>query len=122
MNNIIIEQLNMLKNQNLDFQIDGKLSKEFPDFFSEVTFKRNGNQLVDTSNKIVTFMDYIVKPYEGFDFHKKFNNDVPPPEKVMVGIIEKETERMYYFNLRSEDGTKQWRGWCPRKSCSVTVK
>lgn len=120
MNKIIAEQLNMLK--NLEFQVDGIPSKEFPDSFSEVTFIKNGTQLADTSDKIVTFADYIINPYEGFDFHKKFNHDVPPPEQLMYGIIEKETEKMYYFNLKNSDGTKHWMGWCPKKSCKVTVK
>ena len=117
MNKIILDQLNMLT--NLEFLIDGQPAREFPDSFSNITFKKNGTQLTDTSDKIVTFSHYIIKPFEGFDFHKKFNGDVPPPEELMYGIIEKETDKMYYLNLRTADGQKRWKCWCPKKSCKI---
>lgn len=120
MNKAVIEQLQMLK--NLEFQVDGKPSKEFPDSFSEVVFKRSGIQLADTSDKIFSFKDYIVTPFEGFDFHDKFNKGVAPPELVMYGIIEKETEKMYFISVKNADGTKRWKGWVPKKSVTVTVK
>jgi len=66
----------------------------------------------------VIFEDYIVRPFEGFDFHDKFNHGNTPPSGVMYGIIIKETEKMYYFNL-STDSLESWSGWCPKKSCKV---
>ena len=107
----------MLK--TLEFQVDGKASKDFPESFSEIVFKKSSVEMVDKSVKTVVFEDYIGKPFDGFDFHKKFNKDVPPPEKVMEGIILKETEKMYYFKLKSVSG-KVWQGWCPKKSCKLS--
>ena len=121
MNNIIKEQLKLLT-KNLEYQVDDVESNTLPDSFSNITFKKNTSQTSECLDRMVVFQDYIVHPYDGFDFHTKFNNDVPPPENVMYGYIEKETEKMYFFNLTSSDKTKHWRGWCPRKSCSVEIK
>ena len=118
MNKLILEQLQMLK--NLEFQVDGKPSKEFPDSFSKVLFKHTGNEeLKDSSDKIIVFADYMVNPYEGFDFHKKFNSNNPPPEVVMYGVVLRETEKMYYLKLRTKDGQKSWLGWSPKKSVRI---
>lgn len=117
MKKVIIDQLNMLK--NLEFQVDGKPSKDFPDSFSEVIFKKNGSQSFNSNMKNFTFADYIVTPFDGFDFHKKFNKDVPPPEKNMSGIIVKETEKMWYIDAIGKFTGKSWSGWVPKKSCTI---
>ncbi len=67
----------------------------------------------------VAFEKYFVDGYSGFDFHDKFNNGISPPEYVMYGKIERETEKMYVLDLISEDGTKKWHGWCPKKCCKI---
>ena len=114
MNKVLLEQLNMLK--TLEFQVDGESLKDFPESFSEVTFFKSDKNLSDCSEKIFKFEDYIIKPYNGFDYHDKFNKGVPPPEKVMQGCIIKETEKMYYLRLHSTFSNKTWEGWCPKKS------
>lgn len=116
MNKTILTQLNMLK--TLEFQVDGKSSKEIPESFSNIVFLKNGNKKL-ISEITVVFKDYIVKPYQGFDFHDKFNKGVPPPEKIMFGCILKETEKMYFLKLRTKDNSKTWSGWCPRKSLEI---
>ena len=42
MNKTILTQLNMLK--TLEFQVDGKSSKEIPESFSNIVFLKNGNK------------------------------------------------------------------------------
>lgn len=116
MNNILKDQLNLLK--TLEFQVDGKPSKDFPESFSEVVFLRTTKQILDTSLKTIKFESYIVTPYEGFDFHDKFNKGIAPPEQVMQGFIIKETEKMYYLKVKSTSG-KSWEGYCPKKSCKI---
>ena len=118
MNKIILDQLNALK-KTLEFQVDGKPSKDFPEFFSEVTFLKSGSDLVDTRDKTFIFEDYIIRPFEGFDFHDKFNNGIAPPEKVMVGKIIKETEKMYFIEAESLFDIKTWKGWVPKKSVKI---
>lgn len=117
MNKAIKEQLEMLK--NLEFQVDGKPSSDFPDSFSNITFYKSNRKIEDNSEKTFVFADYIVTPFEGFDFHKKFNKDVPPPEKVMVGVIVRETDKMYYLKVRNSTNSSYWEGWCPKKSCTI---
>jgi hypothetical protein len=116
-NKIILEQLDMLK--TLEFQVDGKPSKDFPESFSEIVFSKSGVKLLDVSEKTFSFEKYIVQPYEGFDFHDKFNKGVAPPEQVMMGCVVKETEKMYYLKLHSSYSDKTWEGWCPKKSVKV---
>lgn len=120
MNNTIKEQLNMLK--TLEFQVDGKPSKEFPEFFNEVVFMKNttGKEVLDTSEKQFVFKDYIVHPFAGFDFHDKFNKGIAPPDLVMYGCILKETEKMYYIKAHTVENSKYWEGFIPKKSVTVS--
>lgn len=68
----------------------------------------------------VIFENYIIHPFNGFDFHDKFNNGKPPFDKVMYGEILRETEKMYYLRLHTETNIeKYWVGWCPKKSCTI---
>lgn len=118
MNKTIFEQLDMLK--TLEFQVDGKPSKDFPESFSEIVFFKSGKNLEDVSEKTFSFENYIIRPYVGFDFHDKFNKGIAPPEQVMNGFIVKETEKMYYLKLHSNLTNKIWEGWCPKKSVKIT--
>lgn len=118
MNNLIIQQLKML--ETLEFQVDGKPSKEVPESFSIITFKKASNSVIKKKEYVFIFEDYIIKPFEGFDFHKKFNKDIPPPEKQMVGVILRETEKMIFIQVRDNFNTKTWVGWCPRKSVKIS--
>ena len=104
---IIQNQLNKLKNEILFSEEDNKI----------IFYQRNSNIKIDQIK--VTFEDYIIKPFEGFDFHQKFNNNQPPTDKIMYGNIIKETEKMFYFDIHSELKERQWQGWCPKKSCKV---
>ena len=67
----------------------------------------------------VTFEDYFITGFDGFDFHNKWNNGIAPYDKVMYGTIDKETPKMYYFNLEDQSHMHHWEGWCPKKSCTV---
>lgn len=117
MNKVLLEQLNMLK--TLEFQVDGKPSKDFPESFSEIIFFKSNRNLSDKTEKIFSFEKYIIQPYDGFDFHDKFNKGVAPPEQVMQGCIIKETEKMYYLKLHSTYSGNVWEGWCPKKSVKI---
>ena len=117
MNKIIMDQLNMMK--TLEFQVDGKPSKDFPEFFNEVTFKKTTKDIVDTREKQFVFADYILHPYPGFDLHEKFNKGIIPPEQIMQGQIVKETERMYCIKAHTLDNSKDWFGWIPKKSVKI---
>ena len=121
MNNILKEQIELLA-KTLDFQVDGKPSKDFPESFSEITFMRSNKTLDDKSlEKVFVFEDYIIKPYQGFDFHDKFNNGIAPPEKTMQGFILRETEKMWYLSVHTFDNMKFWMGYCPKKSVRIDL-
>lgn len=83
-----------------------------------VTFYRNENTSENSVVKVV-FQDYFITGFPGFDFHTKYNNNIAPYEKVMYGKILEEKSNMYKFELHNEACTKQWTGWCPKKSCTV---
>ena len=121
MNSILKEQLKILN--QLTHSVDGIPGKDIPDDFNEVVFNRTCNlELKSTQKEQATFIfeKYIVKPFEGFDFHDKFNNGIAPPDIVMGGTVERETEKMYYINANSPAGT--WSGWVPKKSVRVEWK
>lgn len=119
MNDIVKAQLEKLS--DIPHTVDGVSRSDIPDKFDEIVFSKetfdNGNK-DDTVR--VEFENYIIFPFEGFDFHDKFNRGIPPYAKVMYGKILRETEKMYYFDLCSETSDKHWVGWCPKKSCKVS--
>lgn len=118
LNEIIRKQLeNMF---DVPHEIDGKKSNDIPKSFNEIVFYKNDRQNANKGTVRVEFENYIVFPFEGFDFHDKFNNGVPPYSKVMYGKILRETDKMYYFDLFSETSDKHWVGWCPKKSCKIS--
>lgn len=85
---------------------------------TSITF--HPSEAVNNQHSIkVTFVDYFITGFDGFDFHDKWNNGIAPFEKVMCGTIEKETAKMYYFKLNNLSYTKQWEGWCPKKCCTI---
>lgn len=90
---------------------------DVPDYFKEVIIPKSATLPMTVK---VEFADYIVKPFDGFDFHDKWNNGIPPFGKVMYGDILKETDGMWYFELHPLSNFNTWRGWCPKKSCTVT--
>ena len=116
MNPIIKKQLQQLETTHR-FKIDGKEANHIPDEFSEIIFEKDTVSVKDTI--IVTFEDYFLRPYKGFDFHQKWNNDIAPFAKKMYGNIVKETEKMYLLNVHTETSTDIWQGWCPKKSCKI---
>lgn len=111
----IHEQLSKLS--QIRHCVDGVEQSGFPEEFNNVIFYKNTSSNGDKVR--VTFMDYIIKPFEGFDFHEKWNNNIPPPSKVMFGEIVEERERMYKFKLHPPTSPAIWEGWCPKKSCTV---
>lgn len=118
---IMREQLTMLN--NLKHSVDGKESEETPEDFKEIVWYKNStDSIMDPSElpgakKLFLFESYFVKPFEGFDFHEKFNRGVPPPEILMEGEIIKETEKMLYIDCGA--GEKRWSGWCPKKCVKI---
>ncbi|WP_300924666.1 hypothetical protein [uncultured Clostridium sp.] len=59
----------------------------------------------DFSNKqedllLFTFEDYLIKPFNGFDFHEKFNRGINIPLKVMQGRILRTVGKMYYIKVK----------------------
>lgn len=114
MNQILKQQL--MKLMTAHFEVDGKSEKGLPESFSEIVFFKKNKSI----NLIkVTFENYIINPFPGFDFHDKWNNGIKPYAKVMYGKIINETKGMYQFELHSESSDKVWRGWCPKKSCTI---
>lgn len=118
MNDILKAQLNKLTAFN--FTVDGQHTAVIPDDFKEIIFFKNTEKPQDSI--CVVFEDYIVTPFDGFDFHDKFNHGNPPYNKVMYGNIEKETEKMYYLSVHSSTSDVIWSGWCPKKSCKIKQK
>ena len=106
----------LMKLKDAHFKVDGKYENSFPDTFSEIIFyKKDNNQRYIK----VTFENYIINPFEGFDFHDKWNNGIKPYSKIMYGKVVDETKGMYKFELHSESNDKLWLGWCPKKSCRI---
>ena len=115
MEKIILDQLEMLK--TLDFQVDGKSSKDFPKSFSSILFLKKSNNIPKGELKF-TFKDYVLTDFMN-DFNKKFNKNKKIPEKIMLGIIIKDTEKMYYIKVRNKSNTKTFEGWIPKKSVDI---
>ena len=112
----VLEQIKKLS--NLEYTLDNG-SIDLDQYFSEITFKkRNADKHAVDSIRVV-FEDYIIKPFDGFDLHEKWNNGIAPYSKIMYGKIIKETAGMYMFTLHSEFSDKTWTGWCPKKSCEI---
>ena len=117
MNEILKRQIQKLI-ATYPFKIDGRQEKDLPKSFSSIVFLRDGSVKRESEIR-VTFENYFITGFPGFDFHDKWNNGIAPFDKVMYGKILKETEKMYYFELHAETGDKCWTGWCPKKSCTV---
>ena len=108
MDKITTQQLQILKNKYPFDESNGR-----------ITFHASTTDVKKEQKKIV-FADYFVKPFDGFDFHDKFNNGTPPYAITMYGEILKETEKMYYVSVHSESSDKLWVGWVPKKSCTIS--
>lgn len=70
----------------------------------------------------ITVKDYMLRESNAnFDFMAKWNDDVPMPEKTMVGIIEDETRGMvkmslWYDELSNFEAEPDWCGWIIRSA------
>lgn len=149
MNNLERKQLDMLK--TLPHTVDGSDIESIPNDFDKIVFHKvgSGNAVSELPKTLViTFEDYIIKPFNGFDFHEKFNNGIAPPFKIMEGEVIKETEKMVYLScgahpvtskfcnhclkygvvnylcddckkLYNSIDTIMWAGWCPKKSVNI---
>ena len=60
----------MLK--TLEFQVDGKPSKDFPESFSEIVFSKSGKNLIDVTEKTFSFERYIIYYIRKFGKNKGF--------------------------------------------------
>lgn len=115
-NKVILEQLEMLK--TLEFQVDGKLSKDVPKSFSNIVFLKSDKQVVVENEHRIVFEPYVIQPFMD-DFHNKFNNGHRPPDLVTFGNVLKESEKMYYIQVRNVSNTKTFIGWIPKKSMRI---
>lgn len=61
------------------------------------------NAVSDKVEHIITVRRYMTeKSSEGFDFMKKWNDNIPMPMRTMVGTVEKETKGMVYMKLHGQ--------------------
>lgn len=98
-------------------EIDGVSYESISDLPSDFVFCDNMNILFKSKSKSssgqeakaseqlyrVTVRQYMTK--EGtpdFDFMIKWNNNIPMPLRTMVGVVEKETNGMYYMKLKAD--------------------
>ena len=116
MSDTVRQQLEKCK--NLQYIIDDDPNKDDFKNFNHIVFSKRDLNLNKNMVKVI-FANYIVNPYNGFDFHEKFNNGIPPYSTTMYGTIDKETEKMLYFSGHSDSDNKMWHGWCPKKSCTI---
>lgn len=117
MNSLILErQLNDIAQMGIEFDVDNVNVNSIPNNFKEITFHKTPSK--DTMIKVI-FANYIVSPGKDFDFHDKWNDGTPPSQSSMYGSIIKETDRMYKFDVVTEQFDCRWIGWCPKKSCVV---
>lgn len=110
------EQLDKIAKDGIEFDVDGVNADSIPDTFDTITFHKNNNEAICK----VTFSEYIVHPFEGFDLHDKWNNGIAPIQSTMYGDVIEETEKMYHLKVYDEQFENVWLGWCPKKSCVVT--
>lgn len=89
MNRVIKDQLDMLK--SLEFQVDGKPSKDFPETFSKVVFFKSNSKLDSLKDDnslsigksyLIEFANYIINEPENFDLSKKWNNGIKPKSSI----------------------------------------
>ena len=67
------------------------------------TVKTPVKAVSDKVEHIITVRRYMTeKSSEGFDFMKKWNNNIPMPMRTMVGTVEKETKGMVYMKLHGD--------------------
>ena len=111
---VLKKQLQMLSNYKA--LVDSDQNKCILDAEDSIIFYK---QEKSNNNIKIIFENYFIYPFEGFDFHDKYNKGIPPYSKEMVGKILKETEKMYYFKGHSLTDPKIWEGWVPKKSCIV---
>ena len=146
MSSIIKEQLDLLKNNS--FEVDGKKLDYIPDTFNSITFFKTNKNINKIAEKMFIFKDYMIIPFDGFDFNEKFNKGINPPLKIMFGEVLKETDKMYYIKAHGKCITTSccshcltygtvnllcskcledlgdinnivWQGWTPKKSCDI---
>ena len=109
MMNILLERLENLK-QTFHFREEN----------GKIIFFKKDNEIGTEDTIKVVFEDYMVHPYSGFTFNDKFNGGICPFERTMYGNLIRDTEKMYYFKLHTERSLKEWEGWCPKKSCTIS--
>ena len=112
-NYFLKEQLAKL---GITFEVDGIITNVVPDSFKTIHISQNPNAC---EIKKVAFSDYIVHPYDGFDLHQKMNGGLAPQRAEMYGVVIDETEKMYKFDVYTDDFNEHWVGWCPKKSCVI---
>lgn len=103
---------------DLNISIPKNLSekKEPVDIFKSVETVKD--YILNGSYKI-RLMNYIVHPYNGFDLHKQWNNNIVPQEYVYnIRVIRVMGKMIKIDGIGCEQGTR-WCGWIPKISAEI---
>ena len=100
MNEYIREKLKKTKNVYFYDENNNQISINELDDQLHLIIKQKDFSVNKDNLKLFTFEDYLINPYEGFDFHIRFNNGINIPLKVMQGYIIKEVGKMYYIKVK----------------------
>lgn len=98
MDKYLKEQLLKVKNVSF-YNKDKLLDINDLDKYNEFIIKSKDFTNTD-NNLLFTFENYLIHPFEGFDFHIKFNKGINIPFNIMQGKIIKTVGKMYYLKLK----------------------
>lgn len=100
MNNFIKEQLRKTKAASFYTKEGKQISINNLDDQTVLIIKHKDFENKSEDLMLFTFEDYLVSPFDGFDFHTKFNKGINIPLTVMQGRIVRTVGKMYYLKLR----------------------
>ena len=82
---------------------------------------RNCTEIVFEKGKFykVRFANYIVHPYEGFNLHIQWNNNIPPKEDIMNVEVLEIMGKMIKLNCTGCEHNSVWVGWVPISSVTI---
>lgn len=99
-------------------ETDGGITIERVNSVSEICLHEGGFYLIELA-------DYIIHPYDGFDLHVNWNNNIVPSDKYMKCECIKIMGNMIKINGvgfdydRGIDLNSVWSGWVPIKSMRI---
>lgn len=74
---------------------------------------------------ILELAQYIIKPYDGFDLHKNWNNNIPPKDKYLKCKCVQTMGKMLKVDgvgfdvLHGTETSNTWTGWLPQKGVTI---